>query len=111
MPTQDEKIAAVTAAVEAFAPLESNLHAAEALFDNVLEAVAAANALGLGTPTDFLLVTNGLKAAKGLTADALFRTVTAHAMGTTVAKREGCDVALPASYAIPSGAQPLDGGR
>ena len=111
MSTQEEKLAAVTTAVNKYATVETGLEAIKMQIDGLNEAIAACHTLGIGRQGEFLRIRNTLEAARGKVADAVEKVIAAHEKCTTIAKREGCDVVLPANFAIDGGVTALDGGR
>jgi len=108
--SQTDKIAAVTDCVHAFAAVEKHLEAGKDLFADLNATIKAAHKVGVGKQAEFLQITNGLEAQSGKLSAALEKTLTIHARCTEIAKREGCDVALPGSYAIDGGVTPMGGG-
>jgi len=108
--SQENKIAAVTDCVHAFAAVEKHVEAGKKLYADLDVAITAAYAAGVGKQGEFLSIKNGLQAQSGKLSSALGKTVEIHARCTEIAKREGCDVALPGSYAIDGGVTPMGGG-
>lgn len=111
MATQDQKHDAVAKGAAAFAALETSLDGAEVLVNNTLNAVKEVYALGVGRQGEFLTISNRLKAVNGRLASVLADVIELHSQCTEIAKREGCDVAIPQAYAITGGVQPMSGGR
>lgn len=111
MATQDEKLAAVAAAVERYADVETALEADKLRINSLIQAIEECYILGIGRQGEFVAIKNRLEAAHGLISDAIDKVICAHRECTTIAKREGCDVVLPANFAIDGGVPARDGGR
>ena len=101
-----DKLTAVAECVNDFAQVETALNTLKTQFDTLTASINVAHEMGVGRPSEYLRIVNMLDDAKGRTSAALERVIAAHEKCTAIAKREGCDVVLPAGYAI----QPFSGG-
>lgn len=111
MSTQAEKLAAVEAAVTKLAEIETALAGLKAAYAALTPLIVACHEAEIGTETQLHQIVNGFDAAAGQVAAALRDTISAHAICTLAAKKAGCDVVLPASYAISGGVTTYGGGR
>ena len=107
MPTQEEKQTAVSAAVDAFAAVETSLDKAETKIEKLRSAIKACHALEIGKQGEYLKIVKLLKKAEGDVATVLADVITIHEKCTSIAKREECDI--PANYAIDGGVAPMSG--
>jgi hypothetical protein len=111
MSTQAEKLAAVEAAVKILAEIEAENERQQALYDQLIAAIAACHALEIGTQGQFLRIRSLFTSAKGNLAGALEKTIAGHEICTLAAKKADCDVVLPDAYAATGGVTVMGGGR